>query len=428
MTTDKDRTSGYYNQELETLSSGEREIYLNSELSKIVAYAYNNAPAIQDKLNTAGILPDQIKSIKDLENIPITHKHELSALQQEHPPFGGFLGVPFSRLKRICMSPGPIYEPEDRESKNDRWTQAFFAAGFRQGDIGQVTFSYHLVPPAFWFEDALHRLGCAATPGGVGNTEQQVRMMRDLKVTGYIGTPSFLVSVRERAKEAGYDPKKDLSLSVGFVAGEMLEESLREDLESSFGMLIRQGYGTADVGCMGFECFHKNGMHVPYNCIVEIVDPETGKQLGPGETGEIVTTVFDEMYPLIRFGTGDLSYFTDEPCPCGRTTGRIVKILGRTDQVTKVKGMFIHPSSADEVMAAFPDAAGYQVVVTRDDHVDKMTFMVELKDGVSATAELARKIEAKIPECMRVRGNVEFVDRGTLPEDCKTIDDKRKWD
>jgi len=428
MASDNDRTSGYYNQKLETLSPDERADYLNSELQKIVAHAYDKAPAINKKFIKADIKPDQIKSVQDLEKVPITHKHELSSLQQEDPPFGGFLGVPSSRLKRICMSPGPIYEPEDKESKNDRWTQAFFAAGFRKGDIGQITFSYHLVPPAFWFEDALHRLGCTATPGGVGNTDQQVRMMQDLKVTGYIGTPSFLVNVAEKAREAGYDLKKDLSLAVGFVAGEMLEESLRDNLEASFGMLIRQGYGTADVGCMGYECFHKNGMHFPYNCIVEIVDPETGKQLGSGEIGEIVTTVFDEVYPLIRFGTGDLSYYTDEPCPCGRTTGRIIKILGRTDQVTKVKGMFIHPSAADKVTEAFPEAEHYQVVVTREGHVDKMTFRIELKEGVEGTGELAKRIESRIPDCMRVRGNVEFIARGTLSEDDKKIEDKRKWD
>jgi len=427
MVSDNDRTSGYYNQKLETLSPDERADYLNSELQKIVLHAYDNAPAINKKFIKADIKPDQIKSVQDLEKVPITHKHELSSLQQEHPPFGGFLGVPFSRLKRICMSPGPIYEPEDKESKNDRWTQAFFAAGLRKGDIGQITFSYHLVPPAFWFEDALHRLGCTATPGGVGNTDQQVRMMHDLKVTGYIGTPSFLVNVAEKAREAGYDLKKDLSLAVGFVAGEMLEESLRDNLEASFGMLIRQGYGTADVGCMGYECFHKSGMHFPYNCIVEIVDPETGKQLGPGETGEIVTTVFDEVYPMIRFGTGDLSYYTDEPCPCGRTTGRIIKILGRTDQVTKVKGMFIHPSAADKVTEAFPEVDCYQVVVTREGHVDKMTFLIELKEGVEGTGELAERIESRIPDCMRVRGNVEFIARGTLSEDDKKIEDMRKW-
>lgn len=422
-----DRTSGYYDKTLETLSAQDRAAYQNAELQKIVQHAYENAPAIRKKLDTNHAKPDQIKTVKDLERLPVTHKHELAALQEQDPPFGGFLALPLDRLKRICMSPGPIYEPEDIHSQNDRWTQAFFAAGFRRGDIGQITFSYHLVPPAFWFEDALHRLQCVATPGGVGNTELQVRMMHDLKVTGYIGTPSFLANISKKATEAGYNLKQDLHLQVGFVAGEMLPDSLRHELEGDFGMILRQGYGTADVGCLAYECYYK-GMHFPYNCIVEIVDPDTGRQLGPGETGEVVATVFDEVYPMIRFGTGDLSYFTDEPCRCGRTSNRLVKILGRLDQVTKVKGMFIHPGNADEVAAKFPEIDRYQVVVSREGHVDHMTFCVELKKGIDPAEELAKRIEASIPQHMRVRGKVKFADRGTLPKDCKKIDDRRKWD
>lgn len=428
MTTRSDRISGYYDQTLETLSLEDRAAYQNAELEKIVQHAYANAPAIRKKIDDAEVKPDDIKSVKDLERLPITHKHELAALQEQDPPFGGFLGLPMDRLRRICMSPGPIYEPEETHSRNDRWTQAFFAAGFRKGDIGQITFSYHLVPPAFWFEDALHRLGCIATPGGVGNTDLQVRMMHDLKVTGYIGTPSFLVNVSKKAQEAGYDLERDLCLEVGFVAGEMLPESLRDELEQGFGMLLRQGYGTADVGCLAYECYYKDGMHFPYNCIVEIVDPDTGRQLGPGETGEVVATVFDEVYPMIRFGTGDLSYFTDEPCQCGRTSNRLVKILGRLDQVTKVKGMFIHPGNADEVAAKFPEIDKYQVVVSREAHVDQMTFTIELKEGVEPVEELAGRIEAAIPESMRVRGKVKFVQKGTIPEGHKKIDDTRKWD
>ncbi len=428
MTTRNDRISGYYDQTLETLSLEDRAAYQNGELEKIVRHAYANAPAIRKKIDDAQVKPDDIKSVKDLERLPITHKHELAALQEQDPPFGGFLGLPMDRLRRICMSPGPIYEPEEIHSRNDRWTQAFFAAGFRKGDIGQITFSYHLVPPAFWFEDALHRLGCIATPGGVGNTDLQVRMMHDLKVTGYVGTPSFLVNVSKKAQEAGYDLDRDLCLEVGFVAGEMLPESMRDELEQGFGMLLRQGYGTADVGCLAYECYYKDGMHFPYNCIVEIVDPDTGRQLGPGETGEVVATVFDEVYPMIRFGTGDLSYFTDEPCQCGRTSNRLVKILGRLDQVTKVKGMFIHPGNADEVAAKFPEIDKYQVVVSREDHVDQMTFTIELKEGVEPVEELAGRIEAAIPESMRVRGKVKFVQKGTIPEGHKKIDDTRKWD
>ncbi len=428
MTAGVDRTAGYYDKKLETLSVEERVAYQNAELQRIVQHACANAPAVKKKFEDSLTKPGDIKTVKDLERLPITHKHELTELQQSAPPFGGFLGVPMDQLKRICMSPGPIYEPEEIHSQNDRWTQAFFAAGFRKGDIGQITFSYHLVPPAFWFEDALHRLGCIATPGGVGNTELQVRLMHDLKVTAYIGTPSFLVAISKKAQEAEYDLQRDLNLEVGFVAGEMLPESLRNELEASFGMIVRQGYGTADVGCLAYECYEKDGMHFPYNCIVEIVDPDTGRQLGPGETGEVVATVFDKVYPMIRFGTGDLSYYTDEPCPCGRTAHRLVRILGRLDQVTKVKGMFIHPSNADEVATKFPEIDRYQVVVTREGHVDQMAFAVELREGCEATEELAKRIEAAIPSSMRVRGKVSFLDRGTLPEKYRKIDDRRKWD
>ncbi len=428
MTSLTDRTTGYFHQELETLSPDDRAAYQNKELQNIVQHAYKNAPAIRKKFSDSNLTPDDVKTVKDLEKLPVTHKNELTSLQQEDPPFGGFLGVPMSRLRRICMSPGPIYEPEDIQSENDRWTQAFFAAGFRRGDIGQITFSYHLVPPAFWFEDALKRLECIAVPGGVGNTEQQVRLMHDLKVTVYIGTPSFLVTVSKKAKEAGYDLQKDMHLDVGFVAGEMLPESLRSELEQSFGMIIRQGYGTADVGCLGYECFQKSGMHFPYNCIVEIVDPDTGKQVKPGEAGEITATVFDEVYPMIRFGTGDLSMYTDEPCPCGRTSHRIVKILGRLDQVTKVKGMFIHPGNVDDVVLKFPGIDRCQVVVTRENHVDKMTFTIELKDGIQPDKSLAMEIENAIPQSMRVRGEVVFVEKGTLPENLSKIDDRRKWE
>lgn len=428
MTESMDRISGYYDERLERLSPEERADYQNTELRNIIQHAYANAPAVRKKFDESGTKPGDIKTVKDLERLPITHKHELAELQQSAPPFGGFLGVPMERLKRICMSPGPIYEPEETHSQNDRWTQAFFAAGFRKGDIGQITFSYHLVPPAFWFEDALHRLGCIATPGGVGNTELQVRLMHDLKVTGYIGTPSFLVAISNKAREVGYDLQEDLHLEVGFVAGEMLPESLRNDLETSFGMIVRQGYGTADVGCLAYECYQRNGMHFPYNCVVEIVDPDTGRQLGPGEEGEVVATVFDEVYPMIRFGTGDLSYYIDEPCACGRTACRLAKILGRLDQVTKVKGMFIHPSNADEVAAKFPEIDRYQVLVTREAHMDQMTFAVELREGCEATDELAKRIEAAIPESMRVRGKARFLERNTLPAEYRKIDDRRKWE
>ena len=362
-----------------------RAAYLGRRLAEIAAHAHDKAPAMRAKFDAAGVRPEQLTSVKALESLPITEKGDLVRLQKEAPPFGGLVAVGHDRLSRIFASPGPIYEPYELHYHDNRWTQAFFAAGFRPGDLGQVTFSYHMVPFAMMLDDSLRRLGCISVPTGVGNTELQVGIMRDLQVNAYLGTPSFLGAIADKADAMGLDAKKDLFLEVAFVAAEMLPESLRAELETHFDMIIRQSYGTADVGCLGFECMEKNGMHFPEDVIVEIVDPDTGRQLGPGEVGEVVATVFNAGYPLIRFGTGDLSYFTDEPCPCGRTSNRLVKIVGRADQVTKVRGMFVHPGQVSEVARKFPQIARHRILVTRDGHQDRMTFEAELAEGTTGT-------------------------------------------
>jgi phenylacetate-CoA ligase len=309
------------------------------------------------------------------------------------------------------------------------WAQALYAGGFRPEDIAINTFSYHMVPFAMHMVDnSLHMVGCVTIPTGVGNTEQQVHVLKNLKASAFCGTPSFLLNIAEKAEEMGFDLKKDLNLQVGFVAAEMLPESLRSKLEEKFSMVIRQSYGTADIGCLGYECMKKNGMHIPDDKIVEIVDPETGKQLGPGKTGEIVATTFNKVYPLIRFGTGDLSILTETPCPCGRTSPRLVKILGRVDQVTKVRGLFIHPGQADEVVSKHPQIAKYQVVVTRREHKDEMTFRIELKEEVSQPEKLKEEIERSIRDVMKVRGDVQFISKGTIPDGAKKIEDQRTWD
>jgi len=250
----------------------------------------------------------------------------------------------------------------------------------------------------------------------------------NLKASGFCGTPSFLLNIAEKAEEAGFDLKKDLNLKVGFVAAEMLPESLRSKLEEKFGMIIRQTYGTADIGCLGYECIKKNGMHIPDDKIVEIVDPETGKQLGPGKTGEIVATTFNRVYPLIRFGTGDLSILTETPCPCGRTSPRLIKILGRVDQVTKVRGLFVHPGQVDEVASRYPQIAKYQVVVRRKQDKDEMTLRIELKEGVSPPGKLKEEIEQSIRDVVKLRGDVQFIPKGTIPEGAKKIEDQRTWE
>jgi len=424
-----DRTSGFLKKNLETLPYKKRLEYLNQKLRGIIQHAYKHSIAFKNKMDAVRLKPKDIQTIKDLEKIPITKKADLVELQKKNPPFGGFEGIPISELKRIYVSPGPICEPGEMEYNELGWAQGMYAGGFRPGDIVINTFSYHMVPFALHMVDnSLQRIGCVVIPTGVGNTEQQVNILRNFKATGYCGTPSFLLNIGEKAAEMGVDLKNDLNLKVGFVAAEMLPESLRISLEEKFGMIIRQTYGTADVGCLGYECMKKSGMHIPDDKIVEIVDPDTGKQLGPGKTGEIVATSFNKVYPLIRFGTGDLSIVTETPCPCGRTSPRLMKILGRVDQVTKVRGLFVHPGQAEEVASRYPQIEKYQVVVTRKEHKDEMIFRIELKEEVSHPEKLKEEIEKTIRDVIKVRGNVEFIPRGTLLEGARKIDDQRSWE
>jgi phenylacetate-CoA ligase len=420
---------GFYKKHLETMPPKKRNEYLDQKLRGIIQYAYKHSTAIKRKLDSVHLMPKDIRSVKDLEKIPITKKAELVELQKKNPPFGGFEGIPIRQMRRIYVSPGPILEPGEKEYTELGWAQGMYAGGFRPGDIAINTFSYHMVPFALhMIDNSLRRVGCIVIPTGVGNTEQQVHILKNLKANGFCGTPSFLLTIAEKAEEIGLDPKRDLNLRVGFVAAEMLPESLRSRLEDKFGMIIRQSYGTADIGCLGYECLEKNGMHIPDDKIVEIVDPDSGKQLGPGKMGEIVATSFNKVYPLVRFGTGDLSVLAVDRCPCGRTSPRLVKIIGRVDQVTKVRGLFVHPGQVDEVGSKHPEVASVQVVVTRKEDKDEMTFRVELKGETSPPEKFKEEIERSIRDIMKVRGEVQFVPRGTIPEGAKKIDDQRTWE
>jgi phenylacetate-CoA ligase len=423
------RTSGYFREDLETMPWAQKKAYLEGELREIVRYAYKNARAFKEKLDSAGVKPGDIDTAEGLEKIPITKKADLVELQKRDIPFGGFVGVSMEKLRRIYVSPGPIYEPGEREYDEIAWAQGLYAGGFRPGDIVINTFNYHMMPFAMnMVDNSLDMLGCITVPSGIGNTELQVNILKDLRVTGFCGTPSFLLTIAEKAEEMGLDLISDLNLEVAFVAAEMLPESLRKTLEDKLGVILRQSYGTADIGSLGYECMEKNGMHLPDDKIVEIADPETGRQLPPGETGEIVATTFSKTYPLIRFGTGDLSVLTDEPCPCGRTSPRLVRILGRTDQLTKVRGVFVHPGQADEIVRRYSNIAAYRVVVTRERDQDVMTLQVELKDDDIDKEKLKEDLKNTIRDIMKVRGDVEFVRRGAIPEGGKKIEDKRTWD
>jgi len=423
-----DRKRGFYDEAQETMPRRDREEFRLGNLRDAVRHAYENAPAARKKMDEAGIKPAEVRSVADLAKIPLTRKADLKSIQKAELPFGGLAAGPPRAMRRIYVSPGPTYDPEGREETHWRWEKAFVAAGFRPGDIVQNTFMYHFSPAGLMFDEGLIRIGCTVIPAGVGNTEMQVQVMRDLGVTGYVGTPSFLMTVLEKAGEMGIAPGNGLRLQVALVAGEMLPESLRQRFHDEFGIQVRQAYGTADVGSLGYECFEAKGMHIPDEIILELVDPATGEAVGPGKIGEVVVTLPNATYPLIRFATGDLSIFTDDPCPCGRTSARLSRIVGRVDQVTKVKGMFVHPEQVGQIEKKTPEVEALQLVVTRLGHEDRMTIQAVLKKGASPSDALRDRISETTREVTRLKGEVVFVNEADLFEKEKKIVDKRKWE
>ncbi len=423
-----DRTRGYFDEAQETMSPEEREAFERKILSDAVRYAYENAPATRRKMDKAGVKPAEVLSRADLAGIPLTRKADLKEIQKKELPFGGLAAVPPRAMRRIYVSPGPTYDPEGREESHWRWEKAFVAAGFRPRDIVQNTFMYHFSPAGLMFDEALIRIGCTVIPAGVGNTEMQAQVMRDLRVTGYVGTPSFLMTVLEKAGEMMIVPGDGLSLQVALVAAEMLPESLRQRCKEEYGIQVRQAYGTADAGSLGYECFVGQGMHIPDEIILELVDPATEEPVGPGKIGEVVVTLPNETYPLVRFATGDLSVCTTDPCPCGRTSARLLRIIGRVDQITKVKGVFVHPEQVGQIEKKVPDVASLQLVITRAGHEDSMTIQAVLATGAGPSDDVRTKIAEVAREVTRLRGEVVFVDMKDVSEKEKKIIDKRKWE
>ena len=407
----------------------ERRAELHRDLLReTVRYAYENAPGARRKMQEAGVRPEDIREIADLAKIPLTRKAELKHLQKAEPPFGGLAAAAPRSMRRIYVSPGPTYDPEGRGRTHWRWEKAFFAAGFREGDIVQNTFSYHLSPAGLMFEEALLKIGCTVIPAGVGNTELQAQVMKELSVTGYTGTPSFLLTLLEKARESGFADGGGIGLQVALVAGEMLPESLRTRLREEFGVQVRQAYGTADAGALGYECREAAGMHVPDEIIIELLDPVSGAPVPPGAVGEVVVTLPDRTYPLVRFATGDLSLLSNDPCPCGRTSPRLLKIAGRVDQVTKVKGMFVHPEQVSQIEGKVREISSAQIVVTRDGHEDRMEIRVVLREGTSSSEGLSARIVEEARGITRLGAAVRFVSPGEVEEGGKKIVDRRKWD
>jgi phenylacetate-CoA ligase len=292
-------------------------------------------------------------------------------------------------LRRIYQSPGPILDPEADAPDYWGWAEAFHACGFRPCDVVQVTFGYHLTPAGLMLEEPLREIGCAVVPAGPGNTQVQLDLLRAVGATGFVGMASYLAVIGEKALAAGLDPRTDFRLQVAFVAAERLTDALRARVQEMFGMLVRQGYGTADAGCIAYECPEGAGMHLSSRCWVEICDPATGAPLPDGETGEVVATPFNPAYPLIRLATGDLSAMLPGACPCGRTARRLAGILGRVDDTAKVKGQFLYPSQAAGVMENFPAVARWQLRVANPGGRDRLEVALAVRGGAQALDEAA---------------------------------------
>ena len=403
---------------LETRSAHERESALATQLAQQMAHAKANAPWFAETLRDVDARA--VTSRAALARLPVVRKSELIELQKKSRPFGGLAAAGWGRLGRVFSSPGPIYEPEGRAADYWRTARSLFAAGFRAGDLIHNSFSYHMTPGAWILEAGAHALGCTVFPAGVGQTEQQVAAMADLQPTGYVGTPSFLRILLEKADELGI---KLPALTKALVSGEAFLPPVRDALLAR-GIAGYQAYATAELGVIAYETEAREGLVVDEGVIVEIVRPGTGDPVAEGEVGEVVVTTFNPDYPLIRFATGDLSAVLPGISPCGRTNMRIKGWMGRADQTTKVKGMFVHPEQVAAVIKRHPAIARARLVVTNPDSTDLMTFNCE----AAGDAALVEAIAATVRDVTKLRAEVRLVAAGSLPNDGKVIEDARKYD
>jgi phenylacetate-CoA ligase len=408
---------------LEARAPQEREAALMAALPAQIAHARSNAPGFARIL--AAVDPAKVTSRAALAKLPVTRKSDLGELQKAMPPLGGLNATPVSKMAKLFVSPGPVYDPEG--TGNDWWrtARALHAAGLRAGDLVINTLAYHFVPAGSMFEGGARAMGCTVVPAGTGQTELQVTTIRDLGISSYVGTPSFLKLIVEKAAEM----KADIScLKMALVGAEYLPPALREAMRGR-GIQVLQMYGTADLGLVAYETRAPDGsvnegMILEEALILEIVRPGTGDPVAPGEVGEVVITTFNRDYPLVRFATGDLSAVLAAPSPCGRTNVRIKGWMGRADQTTKVRAMFVSPKLVNEVARRHPEIKRARLVIDGETGAERMSLKCEV---AGAPPGLAEAVSASIRDVTKLRGEVELVPPGSLPNDGKVIEDLRKY-
>lgn len=385
----------------------------------VISFLYENAPAFTRRMEAASLLPDDLRNSDDLAKLPIFRKDDLIELQKQDPPFGGLLAVPISQLRRVFQSPGPINEPEPHAQDAGNWAPGLKAAGFRAGDVALNAFGYHLTPAGASLEDGLTSIGCVVIPGGIGNQEQQIQAMAAFGAVGYVGLPSYLKALLDKAEELAIP----LALNKAFVLAEPLPPSLRQELKER-GVAVYQAYGTAECGNLGYDVDGYGGWRIPDNVIIQICDINSGQPLPYGETGEVVVTLLRPQYAIVRFGVGDLSAIIPESAADGGGL-RLKGWLGRVGAATKVRGMFLHPTQLANMLARFPEVAAYQAVVTREEHKDFLTLQVVAK-AAADSADLADRLKTAARDAIKFRLEVELVD--SLPAGCPPIRDERSWE
>jgi phenylacetate-CoA ligase len=406
--------------DLETRPCEVRERALLDALPEQIDNARRRAPAYRAILK--GVSADAITTRAALAELPVTRKSNLADRQASNPPFGGFAATATGELAHIFASPGPIFEPEAHRDDYWRMARALFAAGFRRGELVHNTFSYHFTPAGMMLESGARARGCPVFPAGIGQTELQVQTIAALEPPCYVGTPSFLNIILDKAAELD----ADLScIEKALVSGEALPPSLRKSLAER-GVAVRQCYATADLGLIAYESEAREGMIVDEDVVVEIMRPGTGDTLEPGEVGEVVVTTLNPDYPLIRFATGDMSAVMQGASPCGRTNVRIKGWMGRADQTTKVRGMFVHPSQVAAVLKRHPEALKGRLVVDNVDNQDLMTLHCEVAGAPSEA--LGEAIAGTVRELCKLRAEVVFAAPGSLANDGKVIDDVRTYE
>ncbi len=408
--------------DIEYLPHEEAIEFKTTRIRELMAGEWQKASGFVKRLAEAGVTPEDLKTADDIRKFPILKKSEMTGIQGADPPFGSLITVSPGQLRRIYSSPGPIYVPDGRLQSYYRWERAFAACGITEGDIVLNCFNYHLTPAGAMFEEAAGNMGCAVIPAGIGNTEIQVKEATHFKANVYVGLPSYLTVLIEKAAEVGVT----MVLEKAFVIAEKLPESLRTGFQNNHGIKVRQAYGTAEVGAIAYECEEGSGMHFDPSVLLEILDPETAEPVKPGETGQVIVTVINPINTLLRFATGDLSSAVYDECPCGRKSPRLTGILGRVDQVIKVRGLFVHPGQLSEVMSKITEVDRFRGVITRERAMDDLT--VEVESSQSLAANTLQSFAKKLKDVLKLSLAVVQVEPGTIPESAEPLDDRRKWD